>query len=51
MNTKSESKAKYWLYFLISLAATILLLIFMTPWFWLGLPPLLTSLVYAFDWV
>ena len=39
----------YWIYFLISVVATIFLLMFMSGWFWVTLPFLFTSLVLALD--
>ena len=50
-NTKENkrSRAIYWLATLVSLVATIALLIFASEWFWLGLPFVLTSAVLAFD--
>ncbi|MGK0364286.1 MAG: hypothetical protein ACI85O_001343 [Saprospiraceae bacterium] len=46
---ETASKAKYWLYFLISTAAMIALLIFIPEWFWLALPFSLTYLAAAMD--
>jgi len=39
----------WWLGVLVSLAAFIGFLMFATPWFWVTLPFLCTSLVKAFD--
>lgn len=47
--TTNNSKAKYWLYFLLSTIGTIALLMFLTSWFWVGLPFMCTSLVLALD--
>jgi hypothetical protein len=44
---KEESRGKYWLLFLISLVVIVLLLLFITPWFWVALPFVLTFLVKA----
>lgn len=46
---ETSSKAKYWLYFLISTVAMIALLIFIPEWFWLALPFSLTYLAAAMD--
>jgi hypothetical protein len=45
----NSSKGADWMFFLVSLVVTILLLIFVTEWFWLSLPFLLTYLVKALD--
>ena len=47
--TSNSSKRSDWMFFLLSLVVTILLLVFVTEWFWLGLPFLLTYLVRALD--
>jgi len=49
MAEAQESLKKYRLYALISLAATVLLLIFYSEFFWLALPFLLTFTVKSFD--
>lgn len=43
------SKGQYWIGFLVSLVACILFLMFLSEWFWVTLPFMLTSLVYALD--
>lgn len=48
MTEASESTKKWRMYAIISLVATVLLLIFVSEFFWLGLPFLLTSTVKAF---
>lgn len=45
----NSSKRSDWMFFFISLVVTVLLLMFVTEWFWLGLPFLLTYLVRALD--
>jgi len=50
MATQAKSTRKYWGMFIISLIATIAFLIILPEWFWVTLPFLFTSLVYAFDW-
>ncbi|MFK7946396.1 MAG: hypothetical protein AB8G11_02310 [Saprospiraceae bacterium] len=49
MSETKKSRAKYWVYTLLSLVGTIVLLLFATSWFWVGLPFLLTYLVLALD--
>lgn len=49
MSETKESRGKYWLYTIVSLIGTVLLLMFATSWFWVGLPFLLTALVLALD--
>ena len=46
---ETASKSKYWLYFIISTAVMIALLIFIPEWFWLALPFSLTYLAAAMD--
>jgi 4-hydroxybenzoate polyprenyltransferase len=46
---QKKSKGFYRVMFLVSLVATIGLLIFANEWFWLALPSLLTGLVYSLD--
>lgn len=48
MTEAQESSKKYRLYAIISLIATVLLLVFVSEFFWLGLPFLLTFTVKAF---
>jgi len=47
--TTATSKKNYWLYFGVSLIATLLMLVFWNEWFWVGLPFVLTAYVYALD--
>lgn len=47
--TSKSSKSMDWVLFLLSLIVTILLLIFVTEWFWVSLPFLITYLVKALD--
>ncbi len=47
--TSKSSKSMDWILFLLSLIVTILLLIFVTEWFWVSLPFLITYLVKALD--
>lgn len=49
MASTTTDKSKYWIYFGISTAATLALLIFANEWFWVGLPFMLTYLVQAMD--
>lgn len=46
-NAKNNSTAMDWLFFLVSTAVVILLLIFANEWFWVALPFSLTYLVKA----
>jgi len=48
-NTKTTSKGMYWILFLISFVAIVLLLMFASNWFWVALPFVLTFLVKAMD--
>ncbi len=48
-STSTKSTGKYWIYFGVSAAATLALLIFANEWFWVGLPFMLTYLVQAMD--
>jgi uncharacterized membrane protein len=45
----TKSTGKYWLYFLISLVVMILLMIFVTKFFWLALPFVLTYFAKGLD--
>ena len=45
--TTRPAVGKYWVFFFISLAAFVLFLMFLTPFFWVTLPFLLTSLCAA----
>lgn len=47
----SMESGKYWLMFLASTAITVLLLIFLPQWFWVGLPFAFTGFVKAMDWI
>ena len=47
--TSKSSKSMDWVLFLLSLIVTILLLIFVTEWFWVSLPFVITYLVKALD--
>jgi len=50
MNTENTSTRKHWLSFFISLAGMIAFLILLPEWFWVMLPFVGTSFVYAMDW-
>ncbi|MEL6389864.1 MAG: hypothetical protein AAFQ02_06855 [Bacteroidota bacterium] len=47
--TVTPSTRKYWLLFALSTFLTILMLIFVNEWFWVGLPFVLTFFVQALD--
>lgn len=47
--TVTQSTRKYWLLFALSTFLTILMLIFVNEWFWVGLPFVLTFFVQALD--
>ncbi len=49
MPEASKDSKTYWIFFLISLAAFVLFLMFWSQWFWVILPFLLTSLVMAMN--
>jgi hypothetical protein len=49
MAEAKKSRAIYWLFTLISLAAFVLLLLFKPQWIWISFPFLGTSLAAAFD--
>lgn len=49
MAESSSSNKNNWLFFGISAAVTLFLLIFANQWFWVGLPFTLTYLVLAMD--
>ena len=50
MSSRSkETLRKYWIYFAISTAIMIALLVVLPQWFWVALPFSLTYLVLAFD--
>ncbi|MDA8692562.1 hypothetical protein N9L92_00760 [Saprospiraceae bacterium] len=50
MNIEKSSTKTYWLIFIISMIGMIAFLVFLTPWFWVMLPFVGTSFVYAMDW-
>ncbi len=47
VDTSPSKRRAYWLYFLISTAALIAMLIFADEWFWIALPFSLTYFVMA----
>ncbi len=49
MENATTSKGKYWLLFLVSSVAIVLLIMFASNWFWVALPFVLTYLVKAMD--
>jgi hypothetical protein len=51
MTTAEKDLKKYWVMFAVSLLLTIGFLIVLPEWFWVMLPPLLTSFVLAKDWI
>lgn len=51
MATEKSSTLTDWGFFFASLFVTILLLIFLTEWFWLGLPFVLTFFVRGMRWM
>jgi len=50
MSTETKSTRTYWMFFFISLLATLGFLLLLPEWFWVTLPFLFTSFVYAMDW-
>lgn len=48
---RTESRKSDWLYFLISLAVMIGIFMVATPWFWVGLPFVLTYFVKGMNWM
>ena len=50
-NSQTQSSGKYWLLFIVNLAAMIALLILLPEWFWVMLPSTGTFLVKALDWM
>jgi len=46
---EKKNKGLYWMVTVLFTAITVLMLIFASEWFWLGLPFMLTSLVLAAD--
>ncbi|MEE9438229.1 MAG: hypothetical protein V3V14_04465 [Saprospiraceae bacterium] len=51
MSSTKSATGKWWIYFFLSLALTIVFLVLWPEWFWVVLPFLFTSLVKAFDWM
>ncbi|MEM1325878.1 MAG: hypothetical protein AAGI23_07990 [Bacteroidota bacterium] len=51
MAETTKSTAKYWLFFIITLAITLAMLIFVPAWFWVVLPFPITFFVLALDWM
>ncbi|MEM9886986.1 MAG: hypothetical protein AAF849_13920 [Bacteroidota bacterium] len=51
MSEAKKSTAKYWLYFIVTLAITIGMLIYVPAWFWVALPFPITFFVLALDWM
>ena len=49
MTESAKSTRAYWILFFISLVVMILLLAFMSAWFWVALPFVGTFLVQALD--
>lgn len=49
MNQENKSTSRYWLYFFISLAGIILMLIFVRPFFWVVLPFVVTFFAKALN--
>ncbi|MGA0256640.1 MAG: hypothetical protein ACO3MG_02265 [Saprospiraceae bacterium] len=50
MRADTNSTSKYWIGFFISLLALVAFLIILPEWFWVTLPFLFTSFVYAMRW-
>ncbi|MCX6189990.1 MAG: hypothetical protein NTW54_10400 [Bacteroidetes bacterium] len=50
-NTQSKSKAKYWIIFIVSLVAMVLITIYRPEAFWLPLPIMVTAFAVANDWL
>jgi hypothetical protein len=46
-----KNRTTYWLLFLLSLTAFVLLLLFLPQWFWLSLPTTVGGLALAMDWI
>jgi len=46
---EGQSKAFWWLVFLVTTALTLFMLLYVDEWFWLVLPFSLTSLTKALD--
>jgi hypothetical protein len=47
--TAKNNKGLYWILTLVSLAATVLMLMYADSWFWVGLPFLFTFLAKGLD--
>lgn len=47
--TRTTSKTTDWLIFLVSTVVCLLMLVYMSEWFWLALPFVITYLVKALD--
>ncbi|MCK9481992.1 MAG: hypothetical protein M0R38_09570 [Bacteroidia bacterium] len=47
----AKSRGKYWLFFLLSVIGLVLLLMYSPAIFWFALPPGVTSLALAMDWI
>lgn len=47
--TAKNNKGLYWILTLVSLAVTILMIMYVASWFWVALPFLFTSLAKALD--
>jgi len=47
MSENNTSQKSDWLYFMISTAITVFLLVYFPAWFWVGLPFVLTYLTKA----
>ncbi|MEL6720246.1 MAG: hypothetical protein AAFO82_21850 [Bacteroidota bacterium] len=51
MAETTKSTGKYWLYFAVTLAITVAMLILTPAWFWVALPFPITYFVLAMDWM
>jgi hypothetical protein len=49
--TEKKSRTAYWMLFLVSLVAVILLMIFLPEAFWLALPTTVGGFAMAMDWI
>ena len=45
----APGRGKYWLYFFISTAIMLAMMVFLPGWFWVVIPFVCTYLVQAFD--
>jgi hypothetical protein len=50
-NTQNKARGKYWVIFLLSLAAGVLITIYRPEAFWLPLPIYVTAFALANDWL